>query len=85
MASVPSRRVSGLVRPAQEHLMKGKDRRKRVQKALDLGEENKKKQHFAAVLGEPVDRRFFTVGRLAVYVHSEKATMSDTLRVNIVK
>ena len=56
-----------------------------LQQALDLREENKKKRHFAAVLGEPVDRRFFTVGRLAVYVHSEKAAMSDTLRVSIVK
>ncbi len=56
-----------------------------LQQALDLREGNKKKRHFAAVLGEPVDRRFFTVGRSAVYVHSEKAAMSDTLRVNIVK
>jgi hypothetical protein len=56
-----------------------------LEKALELREENKKKRHFAAVLGEPVDRRFFSVGRLAVYVHSEKAMMSDTLRINIIK
>ena len=56
-----------------------------LQKALELQEENKKKRHFAVVLGEPVDRRFFSVGRSAVYVHSVKAMMSDTLRVNIIK
>lgn len=55
-----------------------------LDKALELREENKKKRHFAAVLGEPVDRRFFS-GHLAVYVHSEKAMMSDTLRVIIIK
>lgn len=56
-----------------------------LEKALEFRKENKKKRHFAAVLGEPVDRRFFLTGQLAVYVHSEKATMSDTLRVNIIE
>ena len=56
-----------------------------LEKALEFREENKRKRHFAVVLGEPVDRRFFSVGRSAVYVHSEKAMMSDTLRVNITK
>ena len=56
-----------------------------LERAVEFREENKKKRHFAIVLGESVDRRFFSVGRSAVYVHSEKAMMSDTLRVNIIK
>jgi hypothetical protein len=55
------------------------------EKASELREENKKTRHFAVALGEPVDRRFFSVERSAVYVHSVKAMMSDTLRVNIIK
>jgi hypothetical protein len=56
-----------------------------LNKALEFREEMKKKSHYAAVLGQPVDRRFFSTGQLAVYVYSEKAKMSDRLRLNIIK
>ena len=55
-----------------------------LEQAKDYKEEVRKVRHYAAVLGEPVDRRNFS-GRSAVYVHSQKAEMSDKLKVQILK
>jgi len=55
-----------------------------LEQGQEFKEEVRKVRHFAIVLGEPEDRRDFS-GRTAVYVHSEKAEMSDKLQIQIIQ
>jgi len=55
-----------------------------LEQAKGFTKEIHEMQHYAVMLGEPVDRRTF-IGRSAVYVHSQIAEMSDKLNIKILK